>query len=492
MWQRGSVVASTTTLIFDVLARDHTSKTLDKVSRKVDGLKSTAKTVGAAFAAAGATAFAKGAIEQARESIKVQKQSEAVLKSTGGQAGVTASHIENLANKLSNLAGVDDELIQSGENVLLTFTKIRNQAGRNNDIFDQATGLALDMSKALGTDLQGSIIQVGKALNDPIKGVTALRRVGVSFTKAQQDQIKTLVETGDLLGAQKLILGELRTEFGGSAKAQATDADRMKVAWENLQETLGKKLIPVMEKVASFIVKHQKLILPLAAVIGTVLVAAFIAWAHAAVVAAGAAISSMASAAAAAAATALSFVIAFAPVIAIGAAVALLALVVIKNWDTIKSAIGAAIGFIQGLIGGLIETFRKIPGWIADAMKGLANIITAPYRAAFNAIARLWNSTVGKLSFKIPGWVPGIGGKGFDVPNIPTVKALAEGGIVTSPTLALIGEAGPEAVIPLGKMSRGAAFGDINVDARGITEPATVGDLTSRMIAWRLGLVGGI
>ncbi len=63
-------------------------------------------------------------------------------------------------------------------------------------------------------------------------------------------------------------------------------------------------------------------------------------------------------------------------------------------------------------------------------------------------IASIWNNTIGKLSFKVPGWVPGIGGKGFDVPDIPL---LADGGIVTGPTLAMIGEAGPEAVIPLSK-----------------------------------------
>jgi hypothetical protein len=68
---------------------------------------------------------------------------------------------------------------------------------------------------------------------------------------------------------------------------------------------------------------------------------------------------------------------------------------------------------------------------------------------------------VGKLSFKFPGFVPGLGGKGFDVPNIPL---LAQGGIVTSPTLAMIGEgAGPEAVIPLSRMNEFGMGGGGNV-----------------------------
>jgi hypothetical protein len=92
----------------------------------------------------------------------------------------------------------------------------------------------------------------------------------------------------------------------------------------------------------------------------------------------------------------------------------------------------------------------------------VADVISAPFKAAFKAVAWLWNNTVGKLSFKVPGWVPGIGGKGFDVPDIPM---LAEGGIVTSPTLAMIGEGGgPEAVIPLSKLgSMGFGGGGSNI-----------------------------
>ena len=117
------------------------------------------------------------------------------------------------------LSGIDDEAIKSGENMLLTFRDIRNETGKGNKIFDQATRTMLDMSVALGQDTTQSAMQLGKALNDPIKGVTALRRVGVQFTEAQQDQIKALIESGHKLEAQKIILRELNKEFGGSARA---------------------------------------------------------------------------------------------------------------------------------------------------------------------------------------------------------------------------------------------------------------------------------
>ena len=96
-----------------------------------------------------------------------------------------------------------------------------------------------------------------------------------------------------------------------------------------------------------------------------------------------------------------------------------------------------------------------------DAIKTAVNAYMGIYKGLFNAIAKAWNNTIGKLSFKIPSWVPGIGGKGFDVPNIPE---LANGGIVTGPTLALIGEAGPEAVVPLDRMGSMATNVTINVN----------------------------
>ncbi len=180
-----------------------------------------------------------------------------VIKSTGGAANVSADDVDRLSTSLSKKTGIDDEAISSGQALLLTFTNVRNEAGKNNDIFTQATKTSLDMSTALGQDLTSSNIQLGKALNDPIKGITALSRVGVSFTKGQKDQIKSLVESGHTLDAQKIILRELNKEFGGSAEAAGKTLpgsfNRMKVAVGNVAEELGGKLAPYAEKAANFI-----------------------------------------------------------------------------------------------------------------------------------------------------------------------------------------------------------------------------------------------
>jgi phage-related protein len=211
-------------------------------------------TIGGLFAVQKVAQFFGSAIDQARESAKVTALTQQVIKSTGGAAGISAGAVADYAGKLSMLTGVDDEVIQRGQNLLLTFTNIRNEQGKGNDIFNQATGIMTDMSVALGQDVKSSAIQLGKALNDPVKGISALSRVGVSFTAQQKDQVAAMVKAGDTLGAQKLILGELNKEFGGAAKAAATPAERLKVAWGNVQEQVGTMLIPILDKLATILV----------------------------------------------------------------------------------------------------------------------------------------------------------------------------------------------------------------------------------------------
>jgi hypothetical protein len=205
--------------------------------------------VAGAFALAKGADFLKGSIDEAREAQKVGAQTTAVLKSTGGAANITAKQIGDLSSAISKKVGIDDEAIQSSANLLLTFTNVRNEVGKGNDIFNQATQTITDMSVALGSDAKGSAIQLGKALNDPVKGITALTRVGVSFTDEQKKQIAQMVKNNDTLGAQKIILGELNKEFGGSAAAAATAGDKFKVAFGNLQEQVGTALLPILDKV---------------------------------------------------------------------------------------------------------------------------------------------------------------------------------------------------------------------------------------------------
>ena len=175
----------------------------------------------------------KGAYLAAEEVSRVNARLEAVLKATGYAAGLTASNIDDMASKFMDLTGIDDEVIKGAQTVLLTFRNI------GSDIFPEATQAMLDMSAVMGQDLQSSAVQLGKALNDPIEGVSALRRVGVQLTQQQEDQIKTLVKNNQGMEAQKIILEELKKEFGGAAAASKTFSQEITTAFGNLQESFG-------------------------------------------------------------------------------------------------------------------------------------------------------------------------------------------------------------------------------------------------------------
>lgn len=204
-------------------------------------------TIGGIFAASAVFKFIGNSLGEAREAEKAGKATAQVIKSTGGAAGLSQKQIEDYAMSLSNMTGIDDEVIQHHENLMLTFTNVKGK------VFKDSIPLIEDMSVALGQDGSKSAIQLGKALNDPVKGITALRRVGVSFNETQQKTIKNLVAHGKLQQAQKLILREVTKEFGGQAAAQATAGDKARVAIKNMQEEIGKALLPLVNKLAVFV-----------------------------------------------------------------------------------------------------------------------------------------------------------------------------------------------------------------------------------------------
>jgi phage-related protein len=232
------------------------SKSSDSFGRKIGrgagkGLLGLAKVAGVASVAVGVgfAAAVRHGMKGLSEQAKVTAQTEAALKSTGNAAKTSAAQIRELTESLERKTGIDADQIQVGSNLLLTFTKIRNEVGKGNDIFDQANQTALDMSVTFGTSMKSASIQLGKALNDPVKGVTALQRSGISFTQSQKDQIKALTESGKVLEAQKLILAEVNTQVGGSAEAMGKtfpgQVQRAKRAFEQLTETLATPFMDV-------------------------------------------------------------------------------------------------------------------------------------------------------------------------------------------------------------------------------------------------------
>ncbi len=228
------------------------TRDLGKADTAASKFKANWTRIAAGMAVVGAAVAAglRVAVDEAAEAAVVGRQTDAVIRSTGGAANVTKGHLEDLAGSLSKVAAVDDEVIQSAGNVLLTFKAVRNEVGEGNDIFDRTVEAALDMSAALGGDLQGATLQLGKALSNPVQGLTALRKAGVDFTAQQREQIAAMVAVGDTLGAQKLILAEVEAQFDGSAEAQATGLARLEVAWGNLMEKIGTPVNSWFEQLA--------------------------------------------------------------------------------------------------------------------------------------------------------------------------------------------------------------------------------------------------
>lgn len=166
------------------------------------------------------------------------------LKSTKFAAGVSSRELQGLASRMQKLTGIGDETILSMQGVLLTFTQIKG------DVFKDATEAILNISVALGQDLQQSAIQVGKALNDPAKGVSALQRVGIQFTDEQKAMIKQLDKTNQTAKAQAIILKELELQFGGTASnvsSTSISLKRLSSAFGDLMESGGGKLAPLLD-----------------------------------------------------------------------------------------------------------------------------------------------------------------------------------------------------------------------------------------------------
>lgn len=241
------------------------SSQLDKIDKKAS---STSNSMKKAFGAIGKASLVLGTaivaglgaamVSGVKGIIAMEDQTaqlNAVLKSTKGAVGLTSKEISGMATALQLTTKFAEEETLAGQNMLLTFTNI------GKDVFPQATTTLLDLATAMGTDAKSGAIQLGKALNDPTKGITALTRVGVTFTEEQKKVIKKLQETGDMAGAQKVILAELTKEFGGSAEAAGKTFSGKLVILKNslgeLTEGFASGIMPYLQKFMDWVNKNM-------------------------------------------------------------------------------------------------------------------------------------------------------------------------------------------------------------------------------------------
>jgi hypothetical protein len=362
-----------------------------------------------------------------------------VLDSMG--FGEATDRVSAYAESLEKTIAVDADVIKRTQTKLATFSELTKTVDKAGGSFDRATKAALDMAAAGFGTAEGNAVQLGKALQNPVKGIAALAKSGIDFTDVEKEKIKVLVESGKELQAQDMILKAIEKQVGGTAEESASSFEKMKFAIAGVSDTFGDMMLPVIDALA------PKL-------------AAFSAWASEnpellKVVVGG-------LAAVAAAIVLINVALALNPFALIaGAVVGLGALLVVayKQFAPFRAVVDAVFGAIKFGV-----TKIAIP---------YINLLLNVWKTVFNAIGSIWNNTLGKISFSLPDWVPGLGGKGFSFPKIP---ALAEGGIVTGPTLALIGEAGPEAVVPLDRYNGGMGGGmNITVNAGLVSTPDQIG-----------------
>jgi hypothetical protein len=386
---------------------------------------------------------AKGA-----EDARIANQKLGAVLDTMG-FGAATDRVSAYAESLEKTVAVDADVIKATQTKLGTFKNLTKTVGTAGGAFDRATVAALDMAAAGFGSAENNAVQLGKALEDPVKGIAALAKSGVTFTDQEKEKIKALTESGKLLEAQDIVLKAIEGQVGGTAAASASSFDKMKFALAGVSDTFGDMLLPVIDAIA------PKL-------------AAFSAWAQEnpglmkLVVGAFLGL--------AAAVIALNIAMSLNPVTLIAIGIA-----------TVIGLLVAAYAKFEGFRKIVDKVFGGIKWWIQNVTIPSFELMLDVVKTIFNGIAKLWNNTFGKLSFKVPSWVPGIGGKGFEIPDIPM---LAEGGIVTGPTLAMIGEGrGPEAVIPLNRMKDFGMGGgnNVTINVQGADPNAVVDALRTYM-----------
>jgi hypothetical protein len=439
-----------------ISAKDDTSGAFKSLEKSAKNFSERMKGVGVASLAslAGIGAFAKKAVDEANAQIRVNAQLEQVLKSTGSAAGLTSKEVLDMANSLQAVTTVGGDVIGAGQNMLLTFTNI----GR--DVFPQATETLLDMATAMNggatpsaEQLSSQAIQLGKALNDPTQGITALTRVGVTFTEEQKKQIETMTEAGNVMGAQKIILAELGREFGGQARAQAQTFEGQMAQLNNTlgdaKVSIGMALAPVltelMKSITPIITATAKWIQENPELSKTILLVA----AGAAALGASFLVLSPIIAGIIVAIKATSVALLFLAANPIGLVIAGLALLagalyaVYKNWDAIRPQLLALWTTIGGTINYAVETTRDTVVGAFEFMSAKVTAITdyigGKVRQAMdfaNSIRNALKDVGGNLYESAAGAVSNIAG------------ARADGGPVSAGRTYLVGERGPELFTP--------------------------------------------
>lgn len=385
-------------------------KQSEHLNKTMGGLKEVVKGVGIAmgayFAIDKIAEFASESVKAFNESEQAAAQLRATISSTGG-VGLSFEQLADQAKALQKITLFDDDSIIKMDSVLGTFTQVKGV------IAQDAVPAILDLSAKMGQDLQSSAVQVGKALNDPIKGIGALRKVGVSFTAEQENVIKTLATTGHVAEVQAMILKELNTEFGGSAQAAydaAPPMARLANRIGDLKERIGEHIVQLQEKLAPIMIwiiestentitwmeKHKDILMAVGVGIGV----AAVAWGIYAVATSAAAI----------------------------ATVIMTAGQWLLNAALTANPIGIIIMAIGAFAAGIYMAYQKSETFRA-ILKGLWYVIKDDLFPILKAYGEIW---LGIVTFSPDTFVKGVESMGDAIKNLKNIKRDLTAGITDS------------------------------------------------------------
>jgi hypothetical protein len=406
-------------------------------------------------------AMGVAAVRAAEEAQQANNRLDAVAKSMnlfGSATDQVTDRLKAFAETNERSLAVDADIIKATQAKLLTFKNLAQTADVVGGAMDRATLAAIDLAAAGFGSAEQNAVQLGKALQDPIKGITALARSGVTFTEQEKEKIKALVASGKLLQAQNLILTAIETQVGGTAEATATGSQKMALAFLAMQDALGEALMPVFE---AFVPLVTDLFGFLAQNSGVVMII------------------TTAMAALAVAILAVNFALNANPIVKVITLIGVLATGVVL---LINYLVGLSGGWAK-LFEGLQKGLAAVGSFFKTVFDAISNLVTAVINGLATRFENFINTIIGGLNgiislanaaLSLVSTVTG-GAVNIQVPKVPTVSIpkvpvktpakipakvpkLALGGIVMPQpggVLANIAEAGQaEAVIPLNKMDK--------------------------------------
>ena len=380
----------------------------------------------AAVALAGLVAGLGDAVKGAMEDEQAQKMLERQLQKTTGATDAQVKGVEAFITAAGKQKGVTDDELRPAMAGLVRATMDVNEA-------QKAATLAMDVAAAKGISLE----TVTKAMEKAYGGnMTALAKLS--------PELRQMIKDG---ASMEEVMAEMAVTFGGAATDSANTAagsmKRLGVALGEAKEGVGAALLPILEKALPVLQK-------------------FATWAQ--------------DNPTLITAVAVAFGVMAASIVAVNAAMAL-------NPAVLITAGIIALGVALVVAYKKFDTFRSVVQTVVNGVAGYFEFMANAYIKVINLVIKGINlikpgkdiGTLGSVSFGRLGGDDGGGNTG----SARGFEAMATGGIVTSPTMALIGEAGPEAVIPLDKMS--SMGGGVTINVNGGDPNAVVAALRTYM-----------